>query len=92
MLIAGAARKVTGKRVLKLVRSYLNAGVTREGVAVEKHEGTLQRGPLSPLLSNIVLDDLDKELTNVVISMFVTRMIVISTANQRERQKESMTV
>jgi group II intron reverse transcriptase/maturase len=62
MLMARVARKVADKRVLKLLRSYLNAGVMRNGVAVEKHEGTPQGGPLSPLLSNIVLDDLDKEL------------------------------
>jgi group II intron reverse transcriptase/maturase len=63
MLMARVARKVADKRVLKLVRSYLNAGVMRDGVVVGKYEGTPQGGPLSPLLSNIVLDDLDKELT-----------------------------
>jgi len=63
MLMARVARKITDKRVLKLVRSYLNAGVLKDGVVIEKHEGTPQGGPLSPLLSNIVLDDLDKELT-----------------------------
>jgi len=62
MLMARVARKVADKRVLKLVRSYLNAGVMRDGVVVGKYEGTPQGGPLSPLLSNIVLDDLDKEL------------------------------
>ena len=63
MLMARVAAKITDKRVLKLVRSYLNAGVMRDGVVIGKHEGTPQGGPLSPLLSNIVLDDLDKELT-----------------------------
>jgi len=62
MLMARVARKITDKKVLKLLRSYLNAGVMRNGVVVEKYEGTPQGGPLSPLLSNIVLDDLDKEL------------------------------
>ena len=51
------------KRVLKLVRAYLNAGAMTGGVVVETEQGTPQGGPLSPLLSNIVLDDLDKELT-----------------------------
>ena len=63
MLMARVAAKITDKRVLKLVRSYLNAGVMRDGVVIGKYEGTPQGGPLSPLLSNIVLDDLDKELT-----------------------------
>lgn len=62
MLVARVARKVTDKRVLKLIRSYLNAGAMRDGVVIEKYQGTPQGGPLSPLLSNIVLDDLDKEL------------------------------
>ena len=62
MLMARVARKVADTRVLKLIRSYLNAGAMRDGVVVEKHQGTPQGGPLSPLVSNIFLDDLDKEL------------------------------
>jgi RNA-directed DNA polymerase len=63
MLMARLAAKVTDKRVLKLVRAYLNSGVMVGGVVVEKGQGTPQGGPLSPLLSNIILDDLDRELT-----------------------------
>ncbi|UTV30945.1 group II intron reverse transcriptase/maturase [Photobacterium atrarenae] len=53
---------ITDKRVLKLVRSYLQAGIMRNGLVEQRQRGTPQGGPLSPLLSNIVLDELDKEL------------------------------
>jgi group II intron reverse transcriptase/maturase len=62
MLMARVARVVKDKRVLKLIRAYLNSGVMVNGVVLDTAEGTPQGGPLSPLLSNIMLDDLDKEL------------------------------
>nr|WP_277997883.1 group II intron reverse transcriptase/maturase [Moorella glycerini] len=62
ILMARVARKVTDKRVLTLIRRYLTAGVMVKGVVMETAEGTPQGGPLSPLLANILLDDLDKEL------------------------------
>ncbi len=62
MLMARVARVVKDKRVLKLVRAYLESGVMVNGVVLETEEGTPQGGPLSPLLANILLDDLDQEL------------------------------
>jgi len=61
-LMGRIAKKIGDKRVLRLVRAYLNAGVMCNGVETAREEGTPQGGPLSPLLSNIVLDELDKEL------------------------------
>jgi RNA-directed DNA polymerase len=62
MLMARVARTVKDKKVLKLIRAYLESGVMVNGVVMDTEEGTPQGGPLSPLLANIMLDDLDKEL------------------------------
>ncbi len=56
------AKQITDKRTLKLIRSYLTSGIMEDGVASPRTEGTPQGSPLSPLLSNIVLHELDKEL------------------------------
>jgi len=56
------SQDIEDKRMLKLIRSYLQSGLMRNGVVERRQRGTPQGGPLSPLLSNIVLDELDKEL------------------------------
>src|SRR5215831_6526229 len=61
-LIAKIAEQVSDKRLLKLIRAFLRAGVMEDGLVSPVDEGTPQGGPLSPLLSNIVLDELDREL------------------------------
>lgn len=62
ILMSRVARKVKDKKVLLLIRRYLQAGVMENGLAEATEEGVPQGGPLSPLLSNIMLDDFDKEL------------------------------
>jgi RNA-directed DNA polymerase len=62
ILMGRIAKRVEDKRMLKLIRAFLNAGVMENGLVSPSEEGTPQGGPLSPLLSNLLLDDLDKEL------------------------------
>src|SRR5258708_6530325 len=61
-LMGQIAKRVEDKRLRKLIRAFLNAGVMEDGLVSPSVEGTPQGGPLSPLLSNLVLDELDREL------------------------------
>ena len=62
ILIDRLSRRIEDKRVLDLIRKYLKSGIMLNGIIVSNEEGTPQGGPLSPLLSNIMLDEVDKEL------------------------------
>lgn len=62
ILMARLARRIGDRRLLRIIRRFLEAGMMQHGVCVERHEGTPQGGPLSPLLANLLLDDLDKML------------------------------
>jgi RNA-directed DNA polymerase len=61
-LMSQMAKRVADQRLLKLIRAFLNAGVIENGLVSPSVEGTPKGGPLSPLLSNLVLDELDREL------------------------------
>jgi group II intron reverse transcriptase/maturase len=62
ILMDRLAKRIADKRVLRLIRRYLQAGILAHGVCSERFEGTPQGGPLSPLLANVLLDDVDREL------------------------------
>jgi RNA-directed DNA polymerase len=62
ILMSRLARRIGDTRLLRIIRRFLRAGMMVDGVCSERHEGTPQGGPLSPLLSNLLLDELDKEL------------------------------
>ena len=62
VLMDRLSKRIADKRVLRLIRRYLNAGILQHGVTLAREEGTPQGGPLSPLLANVLLDEVDKEL------------------------------
>ncbi len=95
ILMARVARKVKDKRVLLLIRRYLQAGIMEDGLTKASTEGTPQGGPLSPLLSNILLDDLDKELEkrqHKFCRYADDCNIYVHTQRAGERVKESVTL
>jgi RNA-directed DNA polymerase len=94
-LMAKLAEKVKDKKVLKLIRKYLQSGVMINEVVMDTKEGAPQGGPLSPLLSNVVLDELDKELEtrgHLFVRYADDCNIYVKTRKAGERVKESITV
>jgi RNA-directed DNA polymerase len=93
-LMSRLAMKVQDKRVLKLIRRYLTAGIMIDGLVSHSIEGTPQGGPLSPLLSNIVLDELDKELEKRGLNFvrYADDFVIYCKSKKAvERVKESIT-
>ena len=93
-LMSRLATKIQDKRVLKLIRRYLTSGTMIEGTTIYAEEGAPQGGPLSPLLSNIVLDELDKELEargHKFVRYADDFMIYCKSMKAAERVKESIT-
>jgi group II intron reverse transcriptase/maturase len=62
VLMGKLENRIVDRRMLRIIRRFLEAGIMADGVVVERHEGTPQGGPLSPLLANVLLDEVDKEL------------------------------
>jgi group II intron reverse transcriptase/maturase len=62
VLMHRLSKRIKDQAVLRLIRRYLQAGVMHNGVAMERYEGTPQGGPISPLLANVLLDEVDREL------------------------------
>jgi RNA-directed DNA polymerase len=94
VLMSRVARKVKDKRVLRLIRGYLQAGIMDGGLVEPSREGTPQGGPLSPLLSNILLDELDKELErrgHAFCRYADDCNIYVASQRAGERVKESVT-
>jgi RNA-directed DNA polymerase len=94
VLMVRVARKVADKRVLALIGRYLRAGVMVDGVIQPTEQGTPQGGPLSPLLSNILLDDLDKELERrgLRFARYADDLILlVRTEQAAQRVKRSIT-
>jgi RNA-directed DNA polymerase len=83
ILMGRLARRVNDKRLLGLIRRFLEAGLMQDGACIARQEGKPQGGPLSPLLANLLLDDLDRELERRGHKFCRYAMTAIFTCGQR---------
>jgi len=93
VLMGRLAKRIGDRRVLGLIRRYLGAGVMAHGVVVERYEGTPQGGPLSPLLANVLLDEVDKELErrgHAFVRYADDRRVVVGSKRAGERVMRSL--
>jgi group II intron reverse transcriptase/maturase len=93
-LMTTLSRRISDKRLLKLLRKYLTTGIMANGIISSRSEGTPQGSPLSPILSNIVLDELDKELEHrghKFVRYADDLSIYVCSTKSGERVKESIT-
>lgn len=88
ILMSRLARRITDKRLLRIVRRFLQAGMMKAGVVTERTKGTPQGGPFTPLLSNILLTDLDEELSRRGHS-FCPAMLMTATCTLHPKQQLS---
>ena len=88
VLMGKLAKRIADRRVLGLIRRYLEAGMMVNGVVMERHEGTPQGGPLSPLLANVLLDEVDKELERRGHASCATPMTATCTCGRSGRGSE----
>lgn len=85
VLMGKLENRIDDPRMVGLIRRYLVAGIMADGVVMERHEGTPQGGPLSPLLANVLLDEVDKELERRGHRLFVMQMTAMCTCSRSGR-------
>lgn len=88
ILMSKLEKKIDDKRLLSLIRKYLKSGILINGIVITSEEGTPQGGPLSPLLANIMLDELDKELEKGDTNFADMQMTIMCMSKAKEQELE----
>lgn len=88
ILMSKLEKKIQDRRLLALIRKYLKSGVLINGVSITSEEGTPQGGPLSPVLANIMLDELDKELEKEDTNFADMQMTIMYMLKVKEQEIE----